>query len=80
MSMKRHGRTNRWTGHRARKALLVPAVVMALMVAAAPAAASYLKDPAGIAKSARTAASAKELAHARSHRHQGWMEFLRKVG
>jgi hypothetical protein len=80
MSMESHGTANRWTERRARKALLVPAVVMALMMAAAPAGASCLNDPISIAKSARTAAIAKELGHARGHRHQGWMEFLRKVG
>jgi hypothetical protein len=81
MSMNSQGTTNRWTGRRIRRALLVPAVVMALMVAAAPAGASCFKEF-GIATCARTGAIAKDHARARGHGHgrHAWIELLRKVG
>jgi hypothetical protein len=45
--------------HLARQILLVPAVVMALTTAAAPAAAARVTGPMGVAHSARTAAIAR---------------------
>jgi hypothetical protein len=52
-----HGR-----GRLVRQVLLVPAVVMALMTAAAPAGAPLVSGPTGIANSARTAVVAAALA------------------
>jgi hypothetical protein len=79
MESHRFARTRR-IGRRVRKALLAPVVVMALLAAAVPAGASCLNRSTRSATSARTAAIAREHAHTRSHRHQGWIEFLRKVG
>jgi hypothetical protein len=63
-------------GRTARQILLMPAVVMMLMVAAAPAGASRVNHV-GISKSASTAAIVKQHAHARPLRR---IEFGRKVG
>jgi hypothetical protein len=49
-------------GRVVRQVLLVPAVVMALMTAAAPAGASRVTGPTGIANSARTAVVAAAVA------------------
>jgi hypothetical protein len=46
-------------GHLVRQILLVPAVVMVLITAAAPAGAARLTGPMGVAHSARTAAIAR---------------------
>lgn len=70
-------------GRRVRQILLMPAVMVVLMTAAAPAGASRVTGPMGIAGSARTAAIAKEHAHASRHRFRGWQVFVpmgRKVG
>ena len=70
-------------GRRVRQILLMPAVMVVLMTAAAPAGASRVTGPMGIAGSARTAAIAKEHAHASRHRFRGWQVFApkgRKVG
>jgi len=66
-----------------RQILLVPAVVIALMTAAAPAAASRITASVGAAHSARTAGVVTKHASARRHRSVRFQEFgrvLRKVG
>jgi hypothetical protein len=63
-----------------RQILLVPAVVMALLTAAAPASASRVTASARSANSARTEAVAKPPIQARSHRSVRFQQFGRKVG
>jgi hypothetical protein len=66
-----------------RQILLMPAVVMVLMTAVAPAEASLGTRPIGRTNSARTAAIAKQHAHAHRHSSRRWQEFSgqgRKVG
>lgn len=57
----------------------MPAVVVSLMAAAAPAGACVTGAGGGV-KSARPATIAKGHGHARSHKPRPWMEFGRKVG
>ena len=65
-------------GRGVRQILLMPAVVVVLMTAAAPAGASLVTSPMGIAGSARTAAIAKEHPHSSRHRSPGWQAVGRK--
>jgi hypothetical protein len=67
-------------GRLARRSLLAPAVAIALMTAAAPAAATCVNGSMGTAQSARTGATAKSHAHAGRHHARRYMEFGRKVG
>jgi hypothetical protein len=63
-----------------RQIVLVPAVMLALLTAAAPASASRVTVSARTADSARSEFVANPPAHARSHRSVRFREFGRKVG